>query len=273
MTESWHLPQQLLDSWISGRAEPGVAAATELHLQGCSHCRARVDRSSPGVPDLDAVWLEVRARATAPRDTRLQRGLRRLGMSAADSFLVAATPSLLGSWVTALAVFALCAGLAPYFDDAANTQLYLLLAPLVPLGAVAFSYGPDVNPAYEQEVATPYSALRLLLLRTAAVLLLSMPLLTLAGLLLPGRVAALWLLPGASLVTALLAASTWLRPVPVAGALALVWGSTVLAVSLRDDPARLVAASSLLAYAVVTAIAFGVFLSRADALNALRGQS
>ncbi|MCF4138345.1 hypothetical protein L1856_18945 [Streptomyces sp. Tue 6430] len=86
--------------------------------------------------------------------------------------------------------------------------LLLALAPVVPVLGVALSYGPHADPVHEIAAASPAGGLRLLLTRTAAVLLVSLPLLTLAGLLLPGSGApgaAAWLLPGLALTLASLA--------------------------------------------------------------------
>ena len=53
---------------------------------------------------------------------------------------------------------------------------YLLLAPLVPMAGVAAACGPGWTRSYELAVTTPYSQLRVLLLRTAAVLVCAVPL-------------------------------------------------------------------------------------------------
>jgi hypothetical protein len=90
--------------------------------------------------------------------------------------------------------------------------LLLALAPVVPVVGVALSYGPHADPLHEIAAATPRGGLRLLLTRTAAVLAVSLPLLTLAGLLLPASGApgaAAWLLPGLALTLASLALAGW----------------------------------------------------------------
>jgi hypothetical protein len=46
-----------------------------------------------------------------------------------------------------------------------------MAAPLVPLVGVAVAYGPEADPAHELTATAPYSGLRLVLLRTAAVLI------------------------------------------------------------------------------------------------------
>ena len=62
----------------------------------------------------------------------------------------------------------------PHCWERPRQYLFLTAAPLPGL-AVAFSYDPDIQPALEQELATPYPALRLVLLRTIAVLAAGLP--------------------------------------------------------------------------------------------------
>ncbi|KIF79739.1 hypothetical protein QR77_27960, partial [Streptomyces sp. 150FB] len=82
-----------------------------------------------------------------------------------------------------------------------------------PLAGVAVSYGPYADPLYEIIASTPGGGLRLLLTRTLAVLMVSLPLLTVAGALLPASGgapgAAAWLLPGVVLTLAALALGSY----------------------------------------------------------------
>ncbi|MFG2884039.1 hypothetical protein ACGFYV_17375 [Streptomyces sp. NPDC048297] len=90
--------------------------------------------------------------------------------------------------------------------------LLLAVAPVVPVAGVALSYGPYADPLYEVAAATPGGGLRLALIRTAAVLGVSLPLLTLAGVLLPASgapAAAAWLLPGLALTLGSLALASF----------------------------------------------------------------
>ena len=103
------------------------------------------------------------------------------------------------------------AELAGQFGQARGELFFLLVAPLLPSAAVAFSYDPDLEPALEQELCTPYPSARLVVLRTIAVLALAIPVAVVFGLVLPGPVSFLWLLPAAGFVAADLALSTWMR--------------------------------------------------------------
>jgi hypothetical protein len=88
---------------------------------------------------------------------------------------------------------------------------------------VAFAGGLD--PTREIGLATPYSGLRLLLIRTAAVLAVTVPIVAAAGLALPGSnlLAAAWLLPTAGLTCAALALTGRMTPVVAVGAVATAW--------------------------------------------------
>ncbi|MFF5188162.1 zf-HC2 domain-containing protein [Streptomyces sp. NPDC000345] len=120
--------------------------------------------------------------------------------------LWAAGPAVRGAWLPAVLLVALGAlGLAYGADVEAARPLLLVLAPVVPVAGVALSYGPYADPLHEIAAATPSGGLRLVLTRTAAVLGVSLPLLTLTGLLLPASGApgaAAWLLPGLALTLA-----------------------------------------------------------------------
>ncbi|MFE9834814.1 zf-HC2 domain-containing protein [Streptomyces sp. NPDC005551] len=130
--------------------------------------------------------------------------------------LWAAGPALRGAWagaVVLVAVGALALAYGGGFDGA--RPLLLAVAPVVPVAGVALSYGRHADPLHEIAAASPSGGLRLVLTRTAAVLAVSLPLLTAAGLLLPAGgprlpqapSAAAWLLPGLALTLATLALS------------------------------------------------------------------
>src|SRR5215467_10103592 len=93
--------------------------------------------------------------------------------------------------------------------NANGTWLFLAVAPVVPCLVVASSYDPRLDPALEPELVTPYPALRLILLRTIAVLALALPAVLLFGLVVPGEAPFAWLLPAVGFVAVVLAASTW----------------------------------------------------------------
>ncbi|MFF9067098.1 zf-HC2 domain-containing protein [Streptomyces sp. NPDC014891] len=119
-------------------------------------------------------------------------------------------PAVRGSWAVAvLLVVGGALALAHGAGVRGAGGLLLALSPVLPLAGVAVSYGRHADPMHEITAATPSGGLRLLLTRTAAVLVVCVPLLTAGGALLPPVAglpgAAAWLLPGLALTLATLA--------------------------------------------------------------------
>jgi hypothetical protein len=172
----------------------------------------------------EAIWQEVADRVDAPRRSRPERMLVRLGVGEATARLVAATPTLRGPWLLAVAgVLALAAWAAQV--DERFLRMFLVIAPLGPLAGVAVAFAGGLDPTREIGLAAPYPGLRLLLIRTAAVLAVTVPIVTATGLALPGShwLAAAWLLPTAGLVCAALALTARVTPVVAAGVVATAW--------------------------------------------------
>ncbi|MDT9699702.1 zf-HC2 domain-containing protein [Streptomyces sp. P17] len=246
-----HAPDDLVARYTDGSLPDSDAWSLEKHLESCAGCAARVSRAVAATAT-GTVLSEVRqavlgaapaapthtahARPPAPaRRARPRSGLRaaagdglrtnarhwssrHLVASAGDSrwarVLWAAGPAVRGAWLPALLLVGIGAVVLAYGADFTGARsLLLALAPVVPVAGVAFSYGAHADPMHELAAATPSAGLRLVLTRTAVVLAVSLPLLTLAGLVLPsygGPGAAAWLLPGLALTLASLALGGWL---------------------------------------------------------------
>ncbi|MGD9791928.1 MAG: zf-HC2 domain-containing protein [Acidimicrobiia bacterium] len=184
----------------------------------------------------------ILARAAAPRPTRIERALRRVGFSAGTTRLVLATPALRRSWFAALAVtvlFALNAAGSGQGSGPERLSTFLALAPLVPLLGVALAFGPGVDRTHAMTVAAPLSGLRLLLIRSLTVVSVSIAALTMAALLVPDsgwwRVA--WLLPALAVTTAAMALQTWLPSRFAVGGAGAGWLILVLIGSQITDDA------------------------------------
>jgi hypothetical protein len=124
----------------------------------------------------------------------------------------ATTPSLRLGWLLANALVLLLVGLPLALSPAASWPSGVLLAaPLVAAAAVAFAYGPAVDPAWEPVAATPLSPVQALLVRLAAVLVANSLLAGAVDLALgDGGPRAGWLLPmTAAALLAVLVASRW----------------------------------------------------------------
>jgi hypothetical protein len=151
------------------------------------------------------------------------------------------------------------AGLSQTNQNAA----FLGLAPVVPVLAVVLAYDA-LDPLREVCLATPYSALRLALLRATAALAIAVPATLAIGLVVPGmgHLALAWLLPSLGLVTAVLALLTWLEA-PYAGTLvAGAWFTLVVVLRSGWDVLVLTEPSAQLAATALVAIAGTVLLVR-----------
>jgi hypothetical protein len=272
----WHADEQLLTRYLRGDAGAALGSSIEAHLVRCATCRGRIAPLVDQGP-LHEVWARLEESAQAPRRSLLHRLVQRLGLPDHDALLLAAAPALRAGWLwgTALALaFAAAAG-AEGGDRGA--MLFLLVAPLAPVAGVAASYGPDLDEAYEATLAAPYSSARLLLLRSVAVLVTSVPVAGLGGLLLPGNAWAgvSWLTPAAAGVALTLAGSTWTTPARAAVVVAALWLVVVGTVLAPDGDAAvltLLTGPALALYAATGLTAALVFRARSGQL-ALMGRN
>lgn len=224
---------------------------------------------------LERNFLLVEAELDAPRRRLPERLLVRVGMPVDVARLMGATPALRRSWIIAVTV-ALLFGLSAADPDrpGSSVLLFLALAPLVPVAGVALAYGRGVDPAYEVTITTPIDGFRLLLVRSAAVLLASVGLAGSASLLLAGEspLVAAWLVPALSLTAVCLALSSWLAPRVAGGVVAGIWLALVVAAARpADDDLALFRAGGQLALAVVGAVAVAVLVARRGAFDTGRG--
>ncbi|MEP7018545.1 MAG: zf-HC2 domain-containing protein [Actinomycetota bacterium] len=260
MKAPWHADDDLLTRYVHGTVGPLDGVSLEQHLTGCADCRVRI-ATHVDVAPLELVWTRVREQVQAPAPSLVERLLTRFGVSEPDARIVAVAPSLRTSWLLGLAVTLGFVGLGTANGGTRGLTFFLLVAPLVPVAGVAFAYGPDVDPSYEVSVAVPYSAARLLLLRTAAVLATSLPLVLMAALLVPGLswTAVSWLLPALAFTAVILAVSTWTRPTFAGVGLGIAWACVVGTAALDRDPYAVLAPTPLLVYAA-TGIAAALVL-------------
>ncbi|WP_351222969.1 zf-HC2 domain-containing protein [Streptomyces sp. NPDC002133] len=171
--------------------------------------------------------------------TSTATGLRRAVRSAraVARRMWAAGPALHEAWLVALGLVVVAAvGLGYGAGFAGTRPLLAAVAPVVPLAGVALSYGRRADPLHEIAASTPSGGLRLLLARTATVLTVSVPLLTVAGAVLPGRAgmpgAAAWLLPGLALTLAALALGSYVGCRAAAALVAVGWLSAAVGPAL-----------------------------------------
>jgi hypothetical protein len=240
------------------RGEIGAAAtwSVEAHVPGCAACRAAL--AGGAQRDRLAVNRSVLlARLGLPAAGPASRVLRRCGVPEHILTILAATPSLRRSWLTGVLLALAAAVGAAYLlapGAAARTLLggpaagsawaglipFLVLAPTLPLAAVAAAFSARLDPASDLATAAPVSGVWLLCVRAVAVIGATLLPTVLAALALPGPgwLPAAVLLPALAGSAAALAVSTVAGAVPAAVGVGAGWVAAVVAVGVvTDSPA------------------------------------
>ncbi len=188
---------------------------------------------------IDANWRAISIELDAPRPSHLERTLRLARIPVPVVRMVAATPALRRSWyLSIVAVVMIGLGVADPTDDGSLFAL-LVMAPLLPVLGVAMAYGSAADPSHEIQVATPTHGLRLVAIRAATVLSVSIVIVVLLSLLSEAArpVAAAWLLPAFAVTAASLAMMTVRPPRQATSMVALGWfGAVLIARVAADDP-------------------------------------
>ena len=148
-----------------------------------------------------------------------------------------------------------CAALAAVLPEPHGTSSFLVIAPLIPVLAVAAAYD-TTDPLRELVGPTPLSKLRIALLRASVALAAAVPVTLGVGLLVPGLggLAFAWLLPSLALTLASLLLLTRLTAPIATATVAGGWVVGVLAVTGDQAPVALgstAAQSTFLGVAVV----------------------
>ena len=255
---TWHVDASTLGAWVEGTSGPITSASIEQHLVQCAQCRAAVAGLVP-IEDVPGSWDDVLAEVAGGAGL-VERVLVRLGLRAGDAVVVGAAPVLRIAWSAGLAAVLGFILVASLVGDDHGQALFLALAPLMPVAGVAAAYGPSVDPSYELGLAAPYRMIRLVLLRSAAVLLAAVPITVAAGLLLPldGATGVAWVLPALAFTVIVLGAGSWVDPWAAAVAVGAGW-VTAVAVSARlGDVLAVLAPSAVVGYVVL--IVAGAFV-------------
>jgi hypothetical protein len=268
----WHADEAALRDYAAGRTSLSVTASLEAHLLRCDRCRATL-RAEADRDRHAAVWDRVVDEVTAGPETRAQRLALRLGLSERDALIAASAPRVRGAWLLGVLLCVLLGVIAVQASATWGTFVFLAVAPLVPVGAVAFAYGQEADPIWETTLATPSEPLRLVVVRAVTVLAVALPLLLLVAPLLPWNAgtAAAWLLPSLAGAALTLALSTWF-PVSEAalGTTALWLVTTAVAAGPGFHDVLLVLSAPMLSlYLVVAVLAALVFWMRLDRLATL----
>lgn len=274
--QEWHLDDDLLSGYVHGTVDAARGSSVEQHVVRCAACRTALNALAAGAEPhrrvVEDVWTRVRDVAQARRASLVERLLVRLGLPADEALLLWSAPAFRTPWLASTLVTLAFATLAASVSDDRGVLLFLVVAPLLPVAGVALAYGPDADPAFEVSTATPFSSLRLLLLRTTAVLATTVPLTVVAGLVLPADdLAVAWLAPSLAAVAATLAGSTWTTVARAAALVACLWTVSVVVVAGPDlaVPAPAFAPSRIPVYALVVVISLVVVRVRGSHLNQL----
>ncbi|MCW2497824.1 zf-HC2 domain-containing protein [Jatrophihabitans sp.] len=226
-TQTWHVPPEVWPAYVSGRLGPAAEASLETHVMGCPSCRSEA-RAHVSSSTTEAIWSTVQVTVTSPQVSRLVQWLGRLGVPEHELVLLGSADAVLVPWVTAVGAalaVALISGLgsAVYLS---HDVLFVALAPLVPVLAVLAAF-EATETLREVSAATPYSKLRLCLIRATTALSVAVPTMMALGLLVPvlEPLAFLWLLPALVLTTSALVLLTWMPARVVGAVLGLAWMS------------------------------------------------
>jgi hypothetical protein len=280
---SAHVLPTDLRAWVFGEADGVVSMSVEQHVMHCPECQrdvadALTEPPAPGVtqttsagapPDLALVWRGVRDTLEVPRVSFLERLLSRLGLPPADAMLVAAAPALRGSWICAVALAVAFAVGGAVSARTGSSGVFLVLAPLVPVVGVAVAFGPEAGPALEQESSAPYPLVRLVILRTGAVLLAALPVVVVGQLLFPQHVAWLWLLPALGFTATVLGLSSWFGPWRPAVAVSVMWVMATASAARVATVSALLAPRFLVLYTVLLLVGPTVLVVRARHLGTI----
>ncbi len=267
--QGWHVDAPLWSAYADGRLDAAAEVSIEAHVLSCAVCRSTA-RSSVPAEQVDEVWRAVQADLTRPQPPLALRWLRRLGVPESDLVLLGAADAVMLPWLTAVGGALVC-GLLSGLVGWRQETVFLALAPLVPLLAVVAAF--DATDALREVSApTPYSKLRLALIRVTTALAVALPSTLLLGLAIPGleAVGFSWLLPGLALSTSALVLLTWLSPWQSGGVLSLVWLSAV-SVTVGAGMTHVVTSAGTQAFFAVACLLFAALFVVRSTTRTLRG--
>ena len=263
-SRDWHLDESSLEAYVDGSGTLALAASAEAHLLSCHTCRAEV-----AVRVGSRRLTDVRDRLDDALDTSSRPWTERLllvsGMPESDARVLLASPALRRAWWLAL-VLVLALGVLHSWQDPRDSDAVLLLAPLLPALATAVSYSPQLDPSLPITAATPYPAMRLLMLRSGAVAGSAIALLSVANAALPYPLhrGLLWLLPAVALSASVVALSRWIDSGVAAGMCAAGWLAVVATIgrTSADHLAVYGGRGQLLSAALLVVAAAVLFVQR-----------
>ena len=265
---AWHVDDGVAAAYGERRLDPVQRASVEAHAVRCKECRSLLGADATGTTggrrsphlDLEHLWARVEAAVSTPDIGRSGRALLRLGSSMSDVVVTRVVAAQSRQWTIAttlvLAVTAVATVLGPV--DSAHAA-FLVVAPLLPALGVAATYRLVPHGVDLLERTAPFSPARMLLWRTAYVVVTAVPVAVAAGAVVLHHpwAAVSWLLPALACTLCVAAASTWHDPVRPAAVVAVGWTGVVVAWQVRDTPWAITTASTQL---VALAVSVGAAL-------------
>jgi hypothetical protein len=230
----WHAGPGLLTQYAAGRLDPVAQAAVETHVERCPSCRA--DTAALVAPvSLAPVWDRVLVEVRTPEPGRLTRLLRWLHVPEVDVVVLRASANLVVALAVAVAAALTFALVAAQLSHDRQQLAWLAIAPLLPALLVAGAYD-STDPIRELADTTPYSKLRVALLRTLVAILGAVPLVVVMGLIPEIDISVVaWLLPALAIACVLLVLLTRLSAAVSVAAVAAVWVLGVAALQAGDQ--------------------------------------
>jgi putative zinc finger protein len=230
---TWHAGRELLARYADGTLGRAGQAAIETHLTSCPTCRADAARM---VADeaLEPVWSGITSAISAPRLAWPLRLLGQLGVRHTDLVVLRASSAIYLSWALAVAGALVFVAVSGSLSTHQQQIGYALVAPLLPALLVAAAYDAS-DPSRELLAATPFSKLRVALLRTALAMVAALPVVVLMGVIVPALESQRggWLLPSLALTTVALVLLTWFTAPVTMGVLGTAWVVVVTAWAAR----------------------------------------
>ena len=233
-SRAWHAGLDLLRQYAAGRLDPVAQAAVETHVERCVQCRS--DTSVLVTPAaLAPVWDRVVVEVRTPEPGRLTRLLRQLHVPEVDVVVLRASANLVVALALAILAALVFAVVAAQLSRERQEMAWLAIAPLLPALLVAGAYD-STDPVRELAEPTPYSKLRVALLRTLVGAVGALPLVLLMALVPEIDVSvASWLLPALAIALVLLVLITRMSAAVSVGSVAVVWVLGVAALRAGDQ--------------------------------------
>lgn len=269
---TWHA-DDLLDAYRARDLDAVATASVDTHLMSCTACREQLrtmDSAAPAGRDHDELWHAIVDEIDRPARTWPERLLSRAGVPDHVGRLLAASHSLALATVLSVSVSLLLALFAVGEVHPRLVATFVAVAAVVPAVGVSLAFGPSVDPAYEIGAASPLSGLRLVLVRTIAVVVsaIAVGLAGSVGLRHEGLIAVAWLLPSLALASATLAASTWVAPWRAGTVIVTTWSAGVFAAGrVSHDVLSPFGPTTQVGAVAVIAAATAVVLVRAPRLD------